>query len=898
MATVPSAAVPAPPPLPPLPGPPPPLPGLATTPVSAPVAAPGPRHVSEVPGYKFVKRLGEGGMGEVFKALQVSLERYVALKVLSPKLADDSDYVKRFKLEAKAAAMLNHPNIVGVIDRGEDGRIKYIAFEFIDGTSLEGYIKAKGKIPEREALKIIRDVADALRYASEKGLIHRDVKPDNILLTKEMVPKLADLGLAKMQNENAHLTQTGIVMGTPHYMAPEQALGERDLDVRADIYALGLVLYRCVTGLLPWNADSALAILTRHINEDCPDPRKFVPELSAGTAEVVRRLSARTREERPMPAEALQLIDSVLATLPGGASGPTAAPVTTASSGRMAAGAAQRTSDRTTAVVSSSAARARSTSGVANSVATTGQAPPLVLAPPAVPPRPSNAPLIVAILFCGLIAGAALAFFASHKKTKPVTPPPVPVVTDPPAPAVTPAETPADPVKPSDPVKPPADPVKPPEPAKPVDPPPPPPAPDNTPVRGAVVNAIEMASERMVTNDAVNAHKALTEAKVSASPREEAILERGDAFVSAVERGIGAVSLASPSYAATVNQALRPLKDLQKNEDTDDASKALRREAKAWLDHLTYVEHTAALLAPGATKDLSDIAAPSLGEAKGLRSLGSTWRDDLKTLVKAAREFDQKKFDEARGSCPPSGAFDQASLKLYYDAVVTIEDMAKRITHGALDAAEAAAHAKTAPFDLKGFFFASRFWIQDLTKANPNRTEPTSWQRFTATDAGFAAPDDALGKKWGELALLLGQGLTSPRLGDVAEVRLHLVLRNRALEVLLVGKLKGIAMPDHETIVIPGGGTPVKLEKGDARETGKEFRAAEKEALGFTASAQPRVVLTVIPSADSREITVSQKGLRLTVSSLDPDDVVQFKAVNLTIEGMSIQFRRAPPPKN
>ncbi|HZV01304.1 MAG TPA: serine/threonine-protein kinase, partial [Planctomycetota bacterium] len=290
----------------------------ATQPVTAPPAQPGntARHVKEVAGFELISRLGEGGMGQVFKARQRSIDRLVALKVLTPKLAEDKDYVERFEREAKAAGKLSHPNIVAVIDRGEDTTgpkaIRWIAFEFIDGSSLEGRIK-KGRLGEREATKIVRDIAEALRYAGEKGLIHRDVKPDNILLTSDGTPKLADLGLAKFQNDNASLTQTGIVMGTPHYMAPEQALGERNLDIRADVYALGLVFYRCLTGELPWNADSALAILTRHINEDCPDPRALVPEISEGAVSLLRRMTARDRNNRAQPQEIIQTADNLLA---------------------------------------------------------------------------------------------------------------------------------------------------------------------------------------------------------------------------------------------------------------------------------------------------------------------------------------------------------------------------------------------------------------------------------------------------------------------------------------------------------------------------------------------------------------------------------------------------------
>src|SRR5581483_1060227 len=210
----------------------------ATQPVSA---APPPQPVVDIGGFEVLARLGEGGMGQVFKARQKSIDRLVALKVLTPKLAQDRDYVERFEREAKAAGKLTHPNIVGVIDRGEQTNgpapVRWIAFEFVDGSSLESKLK-HGRLSEREALKVVRDMSEALAYASKQGLIHRDVKPDNILLTKDGTPKLADLGLAKFQHDNSSLTQTGIVMGTPHYMAPEQALGERDLDIRADVYAL------------------------------------------------------------------------------------------------------------------------------------------------------------------------------------------------------------------------------------------------------------------------------------------------------------------------------------------------------------------------------------------------------------------------------------------------------------------------------------------------------------------------------------------------------------------------------------------------------------------------------------------------------------------------------------
>src|SRR5579883_3200745 len=275
-----------------------------------------PVHVREIAGFELLAMLGEGGMGKVFKARQKSVDRIVALKVLTPKLSEDPDYVGRFEREAKAAGKLTHPNVVAVIDRGEDRNqgpkpIRWIAFEFVDGMSLEQRIE-KGKVPEREALGVVRAVASALQSANQHGLVHRDIKPDNIFLAKDGTPKLGDLGLAKFEDDEQSLTQTGIVMGTPHYMAPEQAMGERDLDIRVDVYALGLVLYRCVTGHLAWSTPSALAQLNRHINEDCPDPRALAPEVSGGTAELIRLMTARERGLRLHPEEVVQRIDAIL----------------------------------------------------------------------------------------------------------------------------------------------------------------------------------------------------------------------------------------------------------------------------------------------------------------------------------------------------------------------------------------------------------------------------------------------------------------------------------------------------------------------------------------------------------------------------------------------------------
>jgi serine/threonine-protein kinase len=320
---------------------------LAVTPGPAPVL------VKEVGGFELLTRLGEGGMGQVFKARQKSLDRVVALKVLTPRLAESTDYVKRFEHEARLAARLNHPSIVQVIEQGQDGLVRFIAFEFVDGPSLEHVLRERKKLTELEALEIARDMADALAYANEHGLVHRDVKPENILLTAKGVPKLADLGLAKMQGEHS-TTQTGIVMGTPHYMAPEHALGDRDLDSRADLYSLGVVLYRCVTGQYPWLAETPLQLLTRNINEDIPDPRSVASDVSSNVATLIRGLTMRDRALRyPSPVAAFNEIESILN------SGPALGPAPYIEAAKAAKGETQST-DASSARRSSSRRRAAS----------------------------------------------------------------------------------------------------------------------------------------------------------------------------------------------------------------------------------------------------------------------------------------------------------------------------------------------------------------------------------------------------------------------------------------------------------------------------------------------------------------------------------------------------------
>ena len=257
----------------------------------------------EVAGFEVFDLIGQGTMGRVFKARQKSLDRMVALKVLNRSLAEeDPTYVERFQQEARAAARLQHPHIVAVIDQGTCPRTgaQYIAFELIDGeTARELLTKQGNRLEEREALAIALAVAEALSCAEEHQIVHRDVKPDNILVGADGIPKLADLGLAKRQrDQRKDLTDPNLVVGTPHFMAPEQALGVEAVDGRADLYALGVCLFHFVTGAYPFDGDNSLQVLTRKLNEEVPDPRTVDPRVSPAVAQLVGWLSARERDRR------------------------------------------------------------------------------------------------------------------------------------------------------------------------------------------------------------------------------------------------------------------------------------------------------------------------------------------------------------------------------------------------------------------------------------------------------------------------------------------------------------------------------------------------------------------------------------------------------------------------
>jgi len=256
----------------------------------------------ELGGYRIISQIGQGGMATVYKAFQPSLDRYVAVKVMPPFYTQgDETFVKRFKREAQSIAKLRHPNILIVIDYGEQNGLIYIVMEFVDAGTLTDRL---GKpMPYDQAYEIIEQVASALDYAHSQGLVHRDVKPSNILLPKPDWPLLTDFGLAKIVG-GSHLTITGSIAGTPAYMSPEQGQGE-SVDARSDIYSLGIVLYEMMTGRVPYEAETPMAVIVKHIIEPLPLPTSKNPDLPEAIERVILKALAKNPDDRYQRANAL-----------------------------------------------------------------------------------------------------------------------------------------------------------------------------------------------------------------------------------------------------------------------------------------------------------------------------------------------------------------------------------------------------------------------------------------------------------------------------------------------------------------------------------------------------------------------------------------------------------------
>jgi len=254
--------------------------------------------------YQIVEHLGRGGMAEVYKAYQPALDRHVAVKILHPFVATDETFLARFEREARAVAALRHANIVRVFDFGHEDDTYYMVMEFVDGQTLKqrlNALRAAGQtMSPAEVTKLIAQTAHALHHAHERGLIHRDIKPANILLTSQGDAVLSDFGIARMV-ESTRYTMTGVI-GTPDYMSPEQGQG-MEVDLRTDIYSLGIVLYECLTGRTPFSADTPLAVIFKHVQDPLPMPRSINPEITAAMEHVVIKSLAKSPGDRFASAE-------------------------------------------------------------------------------------------------------------------------------------------------------------------------------------------------------------------------------------------------------------------------------------------------------------------------------------------------------------------------------------------------------------------------------------------------------------------------------------------------------------------------------------------------------------------------------------------------------------------
>jgi eukaryotic-like serine/threonine-protein kinase len=254
--------------------------------------------------YRLEAKLGSGGMSTVYLACDETLDRSVAVKVMHREMSEQADQLERFRQEARAVAKLSHPNVVSVIDAGEDGGHPYIVFEYVEGQTLKQRINREGALDPQEAIAYAIEVARGLAVAHGRNMVHRDIKPQNILIDAEGRAKLTDFGISR-QLEQDGMTATGRVLGTTDYVAPEQAMG-RKVDPRTDVYSLGVVLYEMLVGQVPFQADSQVGVAMKHVNEELPDVQRRRPEVSAAVALVVERATAKD------PAERYQRVDEMI----------------------------------------------------------------------------------------------------------------------------------------------------------------------------------------------------------------------------------------------------------------------------------------------------------------------------------------------------------------------------------------------------------------------------------------------------------------------------------------------------------------------------------------------------------------------------------------------------------
>lgn len=251
--------------------------------------------------YEIVDKVGSGGMSDVYKALDHKLNRFVAIKVLKTEFSEDRNFVSKFKVEAQSAAGLTHPNIVNVYDVGEDHNIHYIVMELIDGITLKKYIEKKGPLPVKEAVSIAIQVSQGIEAAHNNHIIHRDIKPQNIMISREGKVKVTDFGIARAASTN---TINSNAMGSVHYISPEQARGGY-IDEKSDIYSLGITLYELITGKVPFEGDSTVSVALQHINDDLPSPKDTIPDLPVSVEKIILKCTQKKPDRRYLKISAL-----------------------------------------------------------------------------------------------------------------------------------------------------------------------------------------------------------------------------------------------------------------------------------------------------------------------------------------------------------------------------------------------------------------------------------------------------------------------------------------------------------------------------------------------------------------------------------------------------------------
>lgn len=246
--------------------------------------------------YEIIEEIGRGGMAQVFLAKCLVLNRYVAIKVLRPEFRDDADFIKRFKIEAQSAASLSHPNIVSIYDVGNEGDLEYIVMEHVEGITLKQYLSAKGTLPWKEAVDSAAQICSGLEHAHKKGIIHKDIKPENIMITKEGILKITDFGIAKALNQGT-ITTGGLTMGSVHYFSPEQARGSIT-DAKTDLYSVGILLYEMVAGKRPFEGETAISVAMQHIESEPVRPSMFNQSIPKSLETVILKAMKKNQAER------------------------------------------------------------------------------------------------------------------------------------------------------------------------------------------------------------------------------------------------------------------------------------------------------------------------------------------------------------------------------------------------------------------------------------------------------------------------------------------------------------------------------------------------------------------------------------------------------------------------